>query len=98
MGKSHPGGVLLFYRFSLERKAVEKFKADMTGLPHGRPKCLSVKSRSAFVPKANAPRCAVLAGCAAPDAQKHLVRPWAGAAPHVGRCPRAHPEAAVPAF
>ena len=41
----------------------------MIGPPHGRSKCLSVMSRSAFVPKANAPRHATLAVRAAPDAQ-----------------------------
>ena len=41
-------------------------------------------SRSAFVPKANAPRHATLAVSAVPDAQV-LSPPWAGASPHVGR-------------
>ncbi|MBO4674511.1 MAG: hypothetical protein J5601_00270, partial [Elusimicrobiaceae bacterium] len=43
------------YRFSLERKAAQKFKAKNIGPPHGRSKRLTLKAGSAFVPKANAP-------------------------------------------
>ena len=61
----------------------------MIGLPHGRPKGMSVMSRSAFVPKANAPRHATLAVRAAPDA--HALSPPLGQA-----LPRMSAEAHAP--